>query len=120
MGKWLDIIERTPQAWELDLKKTMYGEEVSDFWGAAREARATLRNGYQWFAEQDAWRGIRPAIENEQTIRQACDELAFLLMHETDRPKRLKEKTSEVKHWLELSKTETRDEDEAADVEHDV
>lgn len=43
MAKWLDIVERTPQKWDVPLEETDYPNKTSTFWTNVRDAKESIK-----------------------------------------------------------------------------
>lgn len=44
MGRWLDIVEKNPQQYAMELEKTKLPKEVEDYWAMLRKAKKTMQD----------------------------------------------------------------------------
>lgn len=93
MDKWLDVVERSPAAWEVPLEQTFYPNETFAFWSTLREARATLKEAQQ-FGEEREW-------QVSEWIREGVDKLKAVLAYETDNLDVVREASAALKLFLD-------------------
>lgn len=90
MADWLNIIEHTPNEWEVPLEQTDYPEMTSQFWDKFRTARDIVKG-----AEED----IRRAPQGTPTSARAAaiSQLKIALQEHADQPELLQQRLDELR-----------------------
>ena len=90
MTNWLDIIERTPNEWEVPLEQTDYPERTAQFWERFRTASEAVKS-----AEED----IRSAPQGTPTSARAAAvaQLKLAIQEFTDMPDFVLQRVDELR-----------------------
>lgn len=79
MGKWLDIVEQTPEAWEVPVNETWYLDESSAFWDRVLTAKRIIWEHEKALA---ATKGPVPMSSRNRHRERAVEELQKVLSEE--------------------------------------
>ncbi|KAJ5757108.1 Galactosyl transferase [Penicillium nucicola] len=93
MAKWLDIVEMTPQKWNLPLEKTGYLTKTAAYWSQIRDAKNKIRIGEQVVQAGNA--------RSSPEIKQGVDALKKVLLEDSDEVDRIQQRISDLNTLLE-------------------
>ncbi|KAL4872536.1 hypothetical protein BDV12DRAFT_193254 [Aspergillus spectabilis] len=79
MSKWLDIVERTPEEWEVPVRRTWYLSETEAFWERIRTAR---KIAVEYEKKKAANKGPSPMSSTDKDLEAAVNELKKVLYEE--------------------------------------
>jgi hypothetical protein len=93
MAKWLDIVEMTPEKWNLPLEETGYIKKTADYWSQLRDAKNKIK-----IAEQKMQAGeVRLSVE----IGEASDALKKVVLEDSDDVDRIQQRLQDLNTLLE-------------------
>ncbi|KAL1846735.1 hypothetical protein Plec18170_009025 [Paecilomyces lecythidis] len=96
MSNWLDIVEMTPQEWEVPFEETEYPNRTKQFWGQYRTVRDTALRVEKALDE-------RPSDAREST-RAAISSLWEALQEEADNPQLLRQRLETLEEAATLDR----------------
>ncbi|KAL4936215.1 hypothetical protein BDV06DRAFT_233628 [Aspergillus oleicola] len=78
MSTWLDIIERTPEEWEVPVSETWYLRETEAFWERTRKAKQII----QEYDKSTAEKSFPSIPSGDRDMEQAVEEVRKILQEE--------------------------------------
>ena len=87
MGRWLDIVENTPEEYAVELEKTKLPREVADFWALAKKAKRTLMDADNAMdssrelqvATSDLWHSFSRYAYNATNVTMAIEKVERIM-----------------------------------------
>ena len=87
MGRWLDIVENTPEQYVVELEKTKLPKEVADFWALAKKAKKTLMDADDakdssrelQVATSELWDSYSRHADNATNVTMAIEKLERIM-----------------------------------------
>ncbi|KAJ5633315.1 hypothetical protein N7490_009654 [Penicillium lividum] len=84
MAKWLDIVEKTPQQWEVPLEETDYPKKTSTFWSNVRDAKQSIKKAENILKSDSSQNtaDLTGAMEElQEALREKTDDLEIFQQH---------------------------------------